>query len=327
MNTLDHDDVAQAITRKVEERGAKWIRTRGEFEFRCPVPSHDDAHPSAYWNPGKRVWNCWGCGAEGGMFGEQPGKTALAPLLGIDVSRFADPRRAALAAERREVEVRLASERAVKAAAAAEYWRAHRAEQELLARRDVLDMLLRDGIREEVVTDLRWSYDTVRVSDGAGWLDWPAVMIPWFDSTMQNVVMVQHRLIGSDAPGGRYRSKGRTDTLFNARRIASPLDDTLIVVEGAKKAACLESHGLRSVVAVLNKAGWHEKFASRLGAFERVVFALDPDATSEAVAGALTIAGGRGRVAVLREKPDDFLVRTQDPDLLMRRIAAARRVD
>ena len=326
-SALDLEGIARAVTRAVEARGAKWIAARGEFEFRCPMPLHEDKHPSAYWNPGKMVWNCWGCGQEGGMFGERPDKVALAPLLGIDVARHTDPARAALLAEKREVEKRLAEERAAKAAAAAEYWRAHRAEQALVQRRDVLAMLLRDGISEETVVDLRWSYDTVRTHDGERWVDWPAVLIPWFDGEMQNVVMVQHRLIGSEAPGGRYRSQGRTDTLFNARRAAHPVDDVLIVVEGAKKAACLETHGVRSVVAVVNKGGWQEKFARRLAGFDRVVFLPDPDARDEATAAALTIAGGRGRVATLREKPDDFLIRTGDPDLLMRRILAARRVD
>lgn len=327
MNTLDLDAIRSAVSDAALRRDGKWLAGAGEIQFRCPMPAHEDRHPSARWNPGKMVWKCWGCGAEGGMYGGQSDKPALAPLLRIDVSRLVDPRKAALQAERREVEQKLSEEREAKAAAAAEYWRAHRAEQELLARRDVLSMLLRDGISEQVVTDLRWSYDTVRLKVGDEWVDWPAVMIPWFDGDMQSVVMVQHRLVGSDVPGGRYRSQGRMDTLFNARRVARPVDDCLVVVEGAKKAACLESHGIASVVALVNKGGWHKKFTGRLASFGRVVFALDPDAGREAVEAALTIDRGRGRVVTLREKPDDFLVRTGDPDLLMRRIMAARRVD
>ena len=52
----------------------KW--QRDEAELRCPLPEHDDVHPSASVNAAKRVWNCHVCG--GGTL------TDLAARLGLD---------------------------------------------------------------------------------------------------------------------------------------------------------------------------------------------------------------------------------------------------
>jgi len=39
---------------------------RNEIRFRCVIIGHDDVHPSARWNPDKRVWRCDVCGVGGG---------------------------------------------------------------------------------------------------------------------------------------------------------------------------------------------------------------------------------------------------------------------
>jgi len=38
-----------------------------ELTFRCPSGLHEDRHPSAGYNPEKKVWHCFVCGAGGGM--------------------------------------------------------------------------------------------------------------------------------------------------------------------------------------------------------------------------------------------------------------------
>ena len=97
----------------------------------------------------------------------------------------------------------------------------------------------------------------------------------------------------------------------------------MLVVEGAKKAACLWGFGVTSVCAVVNKNGWRPEYARPFQAFDRVVFMPDPDAVEQARDWALTVPGSR--VAILPGKPDDLLVATGgDVDLLWSYLQDAR---
>src|SRR4051812_26293811 len=49
----------------------------GEVHFRCPLPDHEDTHPSARFNAEKGTWFCDVCGEGGGAYD-------LAEQLGID---------------------------------------------------------------------------------------------------------------------------------------------------------------------------------------------------------------------------------------------------
>src|SRR5688572_24758929 len=49
----------------------------GEVQFRCPLPDHEDIHPSARFNAEKGAWFCDVCGVGGGAYD-------LAERLGID---------------------------------------------------------------------------------------------------------------------------------------------------------------------------------------------------------------------------------------------------
>jgi DNA polymerase-1 len=49
----------------------------GEVQFRCPLPDHEDAHPSARFNAEKGAWFCDVCGIGGGAYD-------LAERLGLD---------------------------------------------------------------------------------------------------------------------------------------------------------------------------------------------------------------------------------------------------
>src|SRR5215217_6447682 len=50
-----------------------------EIRFRCPLPDHEDVHPSARYQATKRVWYCDVCGVGGDAHD-------LAERLGLDAS-------------------------------------------------------------------------------------------------------------------------------------------------------------------------------------------------------------------------------------------------
>lgn len=210
----------------------------------------------------------------------------------------------------------------------ADYWtrRADGLRAELTGHPEVLAQLQRDGISADAARYFGLGY-TVHQSARA-------LVIPWrYQHRGQDVVTgVQYRAILGDAFGDgdpRYRwlAGSRGKALFNADAILQPTDGTLVVVEGAKKAAALWSHHLTSTVAVASKTCWLPEWGTRLGAFERVVFALDPDASDQAHEAALT-CGVPSYVAQLPMKPDDLLTATGgDVDLLWSYLSRARRVN
>ena len=79
---IDMAALAAAITREVEQRGGR--RHGAEWRFPCPAPDHDDANPSADWNPEKLAWNCRSRDCHVGRAGAR----GLAELLGLDVDAF-----------------------------------------------------------------------------------------------------------------------------------------------------------------------------------------------------------------------------------------------
>jgi hypothetical protein len=58
-------ELAAALTSAVWQRDARRC-ARDEVRFTCPLPEHEDAHPSARWNPVKATWFCDVCGTGGG---------------------------------------------------------------------------------------------------------------------------------------------------------------------------------------------------------------------------------------------------------------------
>ena len=210
----------------------------------------------------------------------------------------------------------------------AEYWgrRANGLRAELGAHPEVVASLKRDGITADAALHFDFGY-TVHQSTRA-------LVIPWryCHQGREIVTGVQYRaLLGDRFDGGdpryRWRTGSRGKALFNADAILEPEDDTLVVVEGAKKAAALWGHHLTSTVAIASKTGWDPAWAPRLAGFDRVIFALDPDADEQAVAAARSVPG-RAFVARLPMKPDDLLVVTGgDVALLRSYIEMARKVD
>jgi DNA primase len=286
---------------------------RGEWLLLCPL--HSERSPSFYYRPGVG-FICFGCKAEGGIkdaaraFGLEPGSAALSAE---DRERLEADRRAVM--ELRQEEQRLAG------LALTEYWAHSDAAAELRRHENALATLAREGIGRLAVDHFGIGWATYGI-DGVGY---PALTIPW--RYRNEVRAVQYRILADDVPGGRYRwHKGSRPTLFNADVVTDPVDDLLVVVEGAKKAAACWEHGLESVCAITNKGGWNPAWAPWVAGFRDVVFALDPDAGAEALAAARTVPGAR--VARLPRKPDDMLVESGgDIEQLMAYIGAARRAD
>ena len=303
--------IGARIMAEVHRRGGKLHN--GEWLICCPV--HDERTPSFYYRPGLG-WNCFGCNRGGGIkdaarvLGIEPGG---AVLTAEERGRLEADRLAVQAL--RQEELRRAGE------ALTEYWAHSNAAEELRRHENALAELARGGISRIAVDYFGFGWTTYGI-DGVGH---PALTIPW--TYRKEVRALQYRILSPEVPGGRYRwHRGSRPTLFNADVVTDPVDDRIIVVEGAKKAAALWDQGMESVCAVTNKTGWSAAWAPWFSGFRDVVFALDPDALPEALEAARTIPGAR--VARLPDKPDDLLVRTGgDVDQLMAFINAARRVD
>ncbi len=82
--TADLSAVAVAVTEAVR-RSDKAKRVKSYYLFRCPHPAHEDANPSACWDPGKMVWCCHSRHCEKNVEGGG-GTIGLARLLGIDLA-------------------------------------------------------------------------------------------------------------------------------------------------------------------------------------------------------------------------------------------------
>lgn len=284
---------------------------RGEYWFCCPV--HAERTPSAAYKPASRTWYCQGCGKGGGLF-------ALADVLGIrggasmgaaELEQLRQDRAAIMAAH--------AEEKRRAEASLAEYWRSSSAAADLLAHADVIRQLEADGIDRLAIDHFGIGWTVY----GAGGRGVPAIAIPW--TVAGETRAVQYRLLESN-DGGRYRwHPGSRPTLYNADAVLTPHDDTLIIVEGAKKAMSLWCSGITSVCAIANKSAFNPLWARHFAGFGRVVFALDPDATTEARAAAATVPGAR--VATLPLKPDDLLSASGgDVSLIMAYVDNARAV-
>lgn len=288
---------------------------RGEWWALCPF--HADRHADNFaYRPETGSWFCHTCNRGGGVLD-------LAPRLGIDAggARIDPAEMAAIRAEREAVAQQLAESKRRQSLALAAWWQEARLQDDLAQHDEVLAMLERDGVSRQAASTFGFG----RAVYGAGGRGVPALAIPW--TRRGETRAVQYRLLAQDTPGGRYRwHEGSRPTVFNSDAVTDPHDDTMVVVEGAKKAAALWSHGLTSVCALVNKGGWRTEYAPPFGRFDRVIFALDPDAHTEAIAAALTIP--KARVAMLTMKPDDYLVTTGgDVDGLWAILESARRAD
>lgn len=308
---MDVDALDARVTSELLHRHAR--QHRGELWFLCPA--HSERTPSAAYHLEKRTWFCQGCNAGGGLID-------LARRLGIQADGQIDAAtRAAWEADRLIVQAADAERRARDAESLSERWRDSGVCEELRRHADTMARLVSEGISRMTAEHFGLGWTTYGV-EGVGI---PALAIPWMVNGETRAV--QYRLLVDDAPGGRYRwDKGSRPTLYNADAVLHPKDDRIIVVEGAKKAMSLWGAGIESVCAIANKAAWQPAWARHFKPFASVVFALDPDATSEAVAAARTVPGAR--VARMPSKPDDLLIASGgDIDMITAIIDSAHKAD
>lgn len=307
---VDLRTLGAKVEAELYRRGAKL--EQGQLRMTCVSPNHHgDRDKDARYNRNKQAWCCYVCGAKGGLLaGDMP----LALALGIEgVGQFTDERRARWAAEAAEHHRAAAAEREIAAAKLREHWDAlARAEASENAAR-AIEYLAAGGISAEAAEHFGMTGDV--------WKHRPALVIPWKSGGI--VRGIQYRWLAGE---GRYETHpGSVLKIYNADAVREPVDDTIIVVEGAKKCAAVWSTHVISVCAVRNKTGWTQTWGGSFDGFDRVVFALDPDATNEAREAARSVR--RGFVATLPMKPDDMLLTTRgDPSVLMRYIDRAERV-
>lgn len=306
-------------------------RTGSVYKGRCPI--HDDSTPSFVVYPEQgRGWFCYGCNRGGDVVDLvqelescdfQTAVDFLSRIVTVhpeDDARMVMPPRVQV---RRGEDIREELERAERLA---DYWarRAAGLRAELAQHPEVLEQLAREGINEAAAAHFGMGYTVHQQAR--------SLVIPWrYQHEGREVVTgVQYRALFGDGfaagdPRYRWLAGSRGKALFNGQAVLDPVDDTLVIVEGAKKAAALWSHYVMSVTALSSKSAWDPRWAAQLARFARVVFMLDPDAESEAVDAARTVPGSY--VARLPMKPDDLLVWTGgDVDLLWSYVEQARKV-
>lgn len=291
-------------------------RQRGDrIVFCCPV--HNDGNPSAEYRVSKGVWICRSCFAGGGLV---TGEVPLARKLGI--RSHSDPSRPIPVPPPPTPEP---TESAMRARERLSGWFAARTGvDELLADMSACEWLEERGIYRATVENFGIGLWHCNIGDQDNPRSVQCLSIPWLDN--YKTVGVQYRVL---EPGctDRYRwSYGSGHGLFNEEITRNPESDTVIVVEGALKAATVWTMGIPDVVAISNKRGWKPEFWGELAGYDRVIFALDPDAESEAWDAAEQCPHGASYVANFPEKPDDYASRCGfDPDCFLAITDCAKR--
>lgn len=119
---------------------------------------------------------------------------------------------------------------------------------------------------------------------------------------------IRHRLANPNT-GGKYRPHitGLPSMIFNADALDRS-DSDILLLEGEKKALVVEQETGLPAIATMGMQSFKPEWANKLAHFRRVYVLYDPDATDKArlVAGYFQ---GRGHVAVMPMKADDFFVR------------------
>lgn len=308
------------------------LRRKTDTEYAGPCPFCPDAgedrfivHP-APWGE-LRYW-CRQCGEEGNAIKyiqRRDGlsfQSAVAVLVAQDnapllsTAELAE-RRVEIEARRAESAAREAEHRAAAERHMAAAWRERDLQGRLLAHIGYIARLEAEGLT-------RHALETFGVGLGEH-RDCPALVIPWTvtDGAGElHVRALQYRALEPTDWTYHY-SRGSKPTLFNADCVTTPCDDSIIIVEGAKKTMSLYGHGFASVCGLSSKGAFRREWVSQFAKFDRVYVCLDPDAREQATTAARLI-GDKARVVALRHKPDDFLVATRgDVDLFVHYLNSA----
>lgn len=287
------------------ERQHQGKRRNGEIWFLCPV--HTEKTPSAALRLETRggkergTWFCQGCGAGGGIF---KGDVPLADLFGVTRDaglRTPMPKPAAATTQ----------------AAGTDFnaiWKSTkgRLTASLLASDKHLSKMMEAGIIPRVLDEYEVGLGHAR--DAAG-VEREAYIFPWDTG---DVAGIQSRFTDEDAKPRYKFASGSKPALFGGKVVEDPRYPVVVVVEGAKKMLCIESHVPRfDTVALASAGSWRHLQNSGAGAtiasklarsYDKVVFMLDPDATTQAEEAAASIPDNKGRVARPPMKPDDYLL-------------------
>jgi hypothetical protein len=239
-------------------------------------------------------------------------QTGLASRGMVDADALAATRARIAESEQRERAERAEARKHLSAA-----YREVELQAALRRHEDVIRSLVAGGVSEAAIATFGW-----------GWTTWggrPALTIPW--RVGKKLEAVQYRLLDATT-GDKYRwSTGTSGSIWNGAAVLEPVDEHLIVCEGAKKAAAVWSIGQQSVVAVPNNGSAARilaEYAEQLARFARVYVILDPDSPREAWEAAARIGA---RIVDLPMKVDDYLVSlgATGPEILARRLHGSRR--
>lgn len=139
-----------------------------------------------------------------------------------------------------------------------------------------------------------------------------AFTIPYFHNTTQGAKFstMQYRLTDPAHPNDRYRFENGLPASFYETTPDSPIKDSVIVCEGAKKAAVfkiyIDTNDKSTVLAVPGRASWGG-IVEKVKHCGVVYVMLDPDATTQAEKFAREI-GSAARIVSLHVKIDDGIL-------------------
>jgi len=247
-----------------------------EILYHCPLPDHDDRHPSFFVNPEKNVWHCFGCDRGGGpvelvaLLDEVDHATALQTL-----AKYAAPRPAEDPMQ--SFEPSPSRPPAARPGCVLE---------------EVADA---KGLPVEHLTRCGWT--TI-----PEYLGGPAVRIPYSDDFgEEKAVRFRTALLGNS----RFRwKKGSKPLLYGLDRLMEARrQGYLIMVEGETDTVTLWYQGFPAV-GVPGAGTWKNSWAAKLEKIDIVYLVVEPDMGGERLLEALSDSDLRDRLRVIRMTPD-----------------------
>jgi hypothetical protein len=132
----------------------------------------------------------------------------------------------------------------------------------------------------------------------------PSYTIPVINNnTLENI---RHRLVGVTSDKYRPHMPGLGIQLYNADALKDS-SDSIVIVEGEKKAIVVEQAGFL-VVGIVGKRAFKREWLDAFARFRTIYVALDPDA-KESARRLAALFDGRGRIVDLPLKIDDMIAR------------------
>jgi hypothetical protein len=323
--SIDVEAIRQAndLVALVEKDAGRGIRRGGWLMFRCPLHSDDD--PSFGIDNTRQHFRCFGCNRSGDVidyvqFRDDVGfKEACRRLNGGDAS-LSPETIAYLKASRERHEDKKQEKRRAKLAqfTSQELW------EELHERMAEENKLWweQQGIPRvwQDYLHLGFTPEKSYYGNDKQLLTSPAYTIPYFHYNFRFQTM-QYRLVNPQNPKDRYRFENNLQTTYYMTTPNVPIDDKVIVCEGAKKAIVATAYGGgngATVLAIPSKSDFGN-IVDALKNCGRVYIILDPDcwekpeyASSDWLPAPVKMAkeiGGAARIVEAPMKIDDAFVK------------------